>query len=96
MYSAKYRGVVKGLHEDYEDKSLVRLEIERTDHPKPKTKKGVPEPYMPTQSQTISKEMAQHFAIGDRVECETTVRKIRAVTRKAGNPGNPGKEKAYA
>lgn len=78
-YSAKYRGTVKGLHEDYDDKKLVRLEIEPSNLPKPK--KG--EVFERTRSETISQDMAQHLAIGDQVECVTTIKKVRRAKRKS-------------
>jgi hypothetical protein len=97
-YSSTYRGVVKGIHEDYDDKTKVRIEIELPKKPAPKPKKGEPptSAYSPTRSETVSSEMAAGLKIGDTVECKTTLTKVRRVTRKAGNPGNPGKEKAYA
>lgn len=83
-YSAKYRGTVKGITEDYDDKKLVRLEINPSNLPKPKRKKGEPQPvYVPTRSETISKDMAAHLSIGDTVECVTTIRKVRRMKRNA-------------
>lgn len=84
-YSATYRGTVKAMHEDYDDTKLVRLEIAPTNMPKPKRKKGEPQAasnYVPTRSETISKDMAAHLTIGDTVECVTTIKKVRRMKRK--------------
>lgn len=76
-HESKYSGVVKGIHEDYEDEKLVRLEIKPGNRPKPKTKKGEPAAYVETRSETISMEMGRGLKIGDRVEVVTTVHKVR-------------------
>lgn len=81
-HESKYAGVVKGIHEDYEDENLVRLEIKPGNRPKPKTKKGEPAPYVETRSETISMEMGRNLKIGDHVETVTTVRRVR----KRGQP----------
>lgn len=75
-HESKYRGVIKGIHEDYEDKNLGRLEIEPTNHPKRKTKKG--EAALPemTRSETVSMEMARAVKMGDEIDVVTTVTKV--------------------
>lgn len=83
-HKTTYRGVVKGIHEDYEDQSLVRLEIEKP-MPKRKKRKGdaAPPDHAPRESLVVPKTFAANFSVGDRVSCETTVRRLRAVARKA-------------
>ncbi len=81
-HESKYSGVVKGIHEDYEDEKLVRLEIKPGNRPRPKTKKGEPTAYVETRSETISMEMGRGLKIGDRVQVVTTVGKVR----KRGQP----------
>ncbi len=76
-YEMKYTGVVKSLHEDYEDEKLVRLEIKPGNRPKPKKKKGDAPVYVETRSETVSMEMARDLKIGDRVQVVTTVGKVR-------------------
>ncbi len=81
-HESKYTGVVQGIHEDYEDEKLVRLEIKPGNRPKPKKKKGEPTPYVETRSETVSMEMGRGLKIGDRVQVVTTVGKVR----KRGQP----------
>lgn len=83
-HSSKVRGKVKGLHEDYDDKSNVAIEVElppkRPSAPKGKKgKKGEKDApmlaeYRPTTRCCIPREQAADFAIGDPVEIETVVR----------------------
>lgn len=81
-HESKYTGVVKGIHEDYEDEKLARLEIKPGNRPKAKTKKGEAAVYVETRSETISMEMGRSLKIGDRVQVVTTVGKVR----KRGQP----------
>ena len=78
-HSEKWRGVVKGMREDYDDKTKVSVEIEL---PAKKPKKGddkkspsaVGSTYNPTRSVTVNQEMAASLSVGDPVECETNLR----------------------
>jgi hypothetical protein len=80
-YTRKYRGTVVGVSEDYPDKSMVRVEI--APHNRPKLKKGMVGPA--TKSEVVPREAGQQFRVGDAVECVTTLRRIRRLSRR-GNP----------
>lgn len=75
-HESKYRGKVCGIHYDYEDKKLGRLEIEPSNAPKPKKKKGQPTPWVETRNETVSVEMARGLKLGDQVSIITTVSKV--------------------
>lgn len=89
MHTSTYRGTVKGIHEDYDDKDLVRLEIELPKPPAKKVKGNGNPPALsaPSRSETVSRAMASHLSIGDRIECVTTVSKVRRATRKGKQAG---------
>ncbi len=74
-HEMKYSGKVKGIHEDYEDPNLVRLDVEPGNHPKRKKKKSGEIAWRETRSETVSAEMARNLSIDDRVEVVTIVRK---------------------
>ena len=75
-HESKYRGKVKGIHYDYDDTKLARLEIEPSNAPKPKKKKGQPTPWVETRNETVSVEMARGLKLGDQVRIVTTVAKV--------------------
>jgi hypothetical protein len=75
-HESKYRGKVRGILYDYEDDKLARLEINPSNAPKPKKKKGQSTPWVETRSETVSVEMARALDLGDEVSIITTVSKI--------------------
>lgn len=83
--SSKFRGVVRGMREEYDDKTKVSVEIEL---PAPKAKKGDDKkspgclPCKPTRSVSVSQGMAASLSVGDPVEVETVIRPFGA--RSAG------------
>jgi hypothetical protein len=85
-HSSMYRGVVKGMREDYDDKAMVSVEIEL---PAKKTKKApgdgpkLATNYKPTRNVTVSQEMAASLSMGQPVECITTIRPFGKYTPKA-------------
>ncbi len=74
-YEMKYTGVVKSISEDYEDSKMRRLDIEPSNYPKPKKKKGEPTPFVERRSETVSADMAKGLSVGDRVEVVTMISK---------------------
>jgi hypothetical protein len=83
-HSSTYRGVVKGMREDYDDKSMVCVEVEL---PAKKSKanpgpKGSPD-FKLTRNVTVSQEMAASLSMSQAVEVETTVRPFGKFTPKA-------------
>ena len=99
-HSHKERGVVKGIREDYSDKSKVNIEVELPavkSSTKKKGPKGMAVPvsdYKPTRSVCVSPEMAAEFAIGDGCEVETTVRHFGKRARTSGEHEQPAEAKA--
>jgi len=77
-YTRKYRGTVVGVIEDYADKSMVRVEIAPRNAPKPKKGEAAPS----NKSEVVPREVGQQFRVGDAVECVTTLRKLRRLSRR--------------
>ena len=87
-HTTKRRGVVKGIREEWDDKTKACIEIEEpptakqmAEH-KARKKKGAASdmgsvtvaPHGPSQSVSVPKDVAADFAIGETVEVETTLR----------------------
>ncbi|KKM69849.1 hypothetical protein LCGC14_1446680 [marine sediment metagenome] len=80
-HESGYRGVVKGINEDYDDPKLIRLDVAPSSKPK-KRKGGLDAPMEMSRSETVSMEMGNSLKVGDRVEVMTMIRKVRQVTRR--------------
>lgn len=92
-HSRKEHGVVKGSHEHYSDKSLCEIEVElpaKKSEKKPKKGEVVLPGFAPSRHVTVPKEASRHYAIGDAVEVETTIRHFG----KKGNRPGAGEEKS--
>lgn len=75
-HTYKRHGVVKGLREDYDDKNLVGVEFEEPAPPAKKRSPKSPGMVSMPRSHTVPmpREKAKHFAVGDAVEYEATLR----------------------
>ena len=84
--SSKFRGVVRGMREEYDDKTKVSVEIEL---PAPKAKKDDDKESpgcvgcKPTRSVSVSREMAASLSVGIPVEVETIIRPFGRVGKGA-------------
>jgi hypothetical protein len=83
QHTMRHHGVVKSVRESYEDPDLADVEIEepptakqRAEHKKMQDK-GPPMVHGPggrRHTHTMPKDTASHFALGDAVEMEHTLR----------------------